>query len=143
MRSPQAVYLKLMSWLDKNILLCISILLLILIPLYPKIPFFSPIEQYIVRVRLEDFFVLFSQIVLLILVLKKKASYQTPLTKFISIYLLVGFLSIVTAIFIIKTVPIIPIHLEKTILHFLRYLEYFSLFFLFFASIKKRKMAKF
>ena len=51
---------KVLAWIDENGLLILTGFLIAFIPLFPKIPFFSPIEQYNVRVRLEDVFVLFS-----------------------------------------------------------------------------------
>ena len=53
----------LLNYLDNNIILFLSVFLLAFIPLFPKIPLFSPIEEYIVRVRLEDIFVLITVII--------------------------------------------------------------------------------
>lgn len=134
------------SWLNENLLLLLSGFLLVFIPLYPKIPLFSPIEQYIVRVRWEDLFVLGVILLWAFGVFKEKMKlkkwpplFKLNLTKAIFAYLAVGFLSVLTAIFIIKTVPWQPLHLGKTVLHYLRYLEYFSLFFVFFTALKSKK----
>ncbi|MDQ3008140.1 MAG: O-antigen ligase family protein [bacterium] len=128
-----------LRWLDDNLLLILAGFLLAFIPLYPKIPLFSPIEQYIVRVRIEDIFIFFTAIVWLVQVLRKKITYKTPLTWLIVGYAVVGLLSVLSAVFITGTVPLQPLHLGKTLLHYFRYLEYFSLFFFTFSAIKTRK----
>ncbi|MCB9812825.1 MAG: O-antigen ligase family protein [Pseudomonadales bacterium] len=128
--------------LDKNLLLILSSLLLIVIPLYPKLPLFDVIPGYIVRVRLEDFLILFTIIVLFIQAVRKKVTLKTPLTKIIVAYAVVGLLSTISGIFLTKTIPMTQVHVLKSFLHYLRYLEYFSLFFIFYASIKSKKDLK-
>lgn len=133
---------KLLGWLDQNILFYLSILLLIFIPLYPKLPLFEVLPGYIVRVRLEDFLVLFAFLIFIIQVLRGKANLKNPLLIPIGIYLIIGLFSSLSAIFLTKTVPLQKIHVAKLILHFLRRIEYFSLFFIFFAGIKSRRQVK-
>ena len=133
---------KLRNWLaflDAHILLIISTFLLLFIPLYPKIPLFDLIEGYIVRVRLEDFLIASALIVYFIQLIRKKITLSTPLTKIIFFYILVGFLSTLSGIFISQTIPTTQVHLLKSFLHFIRYIEYFSLFFLFASAIKSKK----
>jgi hypothetical protein len=130
---------KFLFWLDKNILLVLTGFLLAFIPLYPKIPLWSPIEQYIVRVRLEDFFILFTVLVWGIQVIRRKVKWLSPMFFFVFAYAVVGLASTLIAIFVIKTVPEQPLHVGKTFLHFFRYLEYFSLFFVAFSAVKKKK----
>ena len=136
-------------WLNENLILLLSGFLLLFIPLYPKIPLFSPIEQYIVRVRLEDFFVLGTILIWAFQTIKQKIkskklppSLSTTASKGIFAYLAIGFLSVLSATFITQTVAIQPLHLGKTILHYFRYIEYFSLFFIFFTAIKSKKDLK-
>lgn len=131
-----------LGWLDQNLLLILTGVLLIFIPLYPKIPLFSPIEAYIVRVRVEDILVLVAALAWLVQMFRKKIKWRTPLTWFIVTYALLGFLTILSSIFVIKTVPPISNHVFKTSLHFLRYLEYFVLFFVAYASINNRRQLK-
>jgi hypothetical protein len=128
-----------LSWLDQHILLVLAGFLLAFIPLYPKIPIWSPIEQYIVRVRLEDLFILLTAGVWLIQFLRKKVVWRTTMTWFIVAYAVVGALSTLTAVFITRTVPLQPLHVGKSLLHYFRYLEYFSLFFILMSAVKKRK----
>jgi hypothetical protein len=134
---------KTVAFIDNHLLLGLSLFLLIFIPLYPKWPLFDIIPGYNVRVRLEDFFVLGAVIVWGIYVLRGKVKLrEIPLSKPIGIYLLIGFLSTLSAIFITKTVPLESYHVMKLYLHFFRRIEYFSLFFIFYSSIYKKEQFK-
>ncbi len=129
---------QLATWFDDNILIVLSAFLLAFIPLYPKIPLWSPIEQYIVRVRIEDILILITAIIWGVQVLRKKAALRSAMLWMVIAYAIVGLASTLVALFVIKTVPLQPLHIEKTFLHYFRYLEYFSLFFILFSAVKKR-----
>ncbi len=131
-----------LKWLDKNILLLLSGFLIAFIPLFPKIPFFSPIEKYIVRVRIEDFLILFTFIIWLIQLMRKKIKIKSLTASIILTYSVVGLLSVISSLWIIKTVPLTTDHVLKTVLHYFRYLEYFSLFFIVYSSITHPKDTK-
>ena len=134
---------KLISWFDDHLILSLAAFLLIFIPLYPKLPLLEALPGYIVRVRLEDFLVSFTIIFWFIYLLRGKMTLKSnPLFKPISTYLIVGLLSVLSAIFIIKTVPMENLHIGKILLHYLRRIEYFSLFFIFFSSVKSIKQIK-
>lgn len=126
----------------QNILLLIASFLLAFIPLYPKIPLFDIIPGYIVRVRLEDALVLLAFLYYLVQLFRKKIDFKNQLTPWIFAYLGFASLSILSAIFLIKTIPLELIHVGKSVLHLFRYTEYFSLFFIMFSSIKKLKDIK-
>lgn len=117
-----------LSFFDRRGLLYMSAFLLAFIPLYPKIPLFSPIEQYIVRVRLEDIFIAITGIIWLIQVIRRKVEWRRVSFYLVLFYAAAGLLSLLNAVFILKTIPIEPLHLSKSLLHYFRYLEYFSLF---------------
>lgn len=134
----EKVKFSLLQWLDQRALLIISGFLLAFIPLYPKLPLFDIIPGYIVRVRLEDFLVGFGISVWLLQALRKKIEWKNKASYFILAYAVVGLLSSLSAIFITKTVPLEPLHVGKTLLHYFRYLEYFTLFFIVNASIKSK-----
>ena len=130
-------------WFDDHILEYLSFALLIFIPLYPKIPITEILPGYIVRLRLDDLLVAFAFIIWVIWLIRKKVTLKgNPLVIPIAIYLLVGLLSSLSAIFITKTVPPQSPHVEKLFLHFLRRFEYFSVFFIFFSSIKSLAQIK-
>lgn len=133
---------KFLAWFDKHGLSWMAGMLLVFIPLYPKLPLFDAIPGYIVRVRLEDFLILFTVIVFLVQFKRKKVKVHPLVTKAILAYIFIGFLSVVSAIFVTKTVPLSTIHIAKITLHFVRRIEYFSLFFIFFASVRSLKQAK-
>lgn len=130
---------QILSWLDDHILLILAGFLIVFIPLYPKLPLFEAIPGYIVRVRLEDIFVLFTALVWLIQALRQKIRWRSILFWLIALYAISGLLSILSAIFLIHTVPLQTIHIAKTVLHFFRYMEYFSLFFITFSAIRSKK----
>ncbi len=112
------------------------------IPLWPKIPLFSPIEQYIVRVRLEDLFVFLAAGWWGIQFLRKKIQWKSPMFWLVIAYAVVGLVSTFVAIFVIHTIPEQPLHMGKSFLHYFRYLEYFSLFFIAFSSVTSTKKMK-
>ena len=126
---------KILFWLDDNLIFIISLVLLAFIPLYPKWPMFDVLPGYIVRIRLEDFLVLFAFLMWGIYVLRGKIKFkEIPLIKPIGLYLFIGFLSTLSAIFITKTVTADAYQVLKLYLHFFRRLEYFSLFFIFYSD---------
>ncbi|MEA2056663.1 MAG: O-antigen ligase family protein [Patescibacteria group bacterium] len=130
---------KSLSWLDNNVLLVLTGFLIAFIPLYPKIPLMDALPGYIVRIRLEDIFVLLAMVIWLIQALRKKIEWQSIIFWLIALYALSGLLSIVSAIFLLKSVPLETLHIGKSVLHYFRYLEYFSLFVLAFSAVKSKK----
>jgi len=134
---------KLLKWLDDHILEYLSFALLIFIPLYPKIPIADLIPGYLVRLRLDDLLVGFAFAVWLIWLIRKKVTLRgNPLVIPLIVYIVIGFISSLAAIFITKTVPLSSIHIEKLFLNWARRIEYFSVFFVFFSSIKSLAQIK-
>ncbi|MDQ5951501.1 MAG: hypothetical protein QG639_782 [Patescibacteria group bacterium] len=135
-------------WLDDHLLLILASFLLAFIPLYPKIPLsiggqlVELLPGYIVRVRLEDVFILLTVLVWFIQVLRKKVSWKTPLTFGIILYIIVGLLANISGVLLTKTIPPELLHIGKSMLHLFRYIEYFSLLFITYASIKSVKHLK-
>lgn len=131
---------KFLSWLDQNILTLLTGILIVVIPLYPKLPLADLIEGYIVRARLEDILILLTAVVYFVQLVRKKIRLPTNwISKAILAYIVIGFLSSLSAIFITHTVPMERAHLLKIALHFLRRVEYLSLFFITYASMRTRK----
>ena len=134
---------KLLKWFDNHLLEYLSLALLIFIPLYPKIPIADLIPGYLVRLRLDDLLVSFAFAIWLIWLIRKKVTLKgNPLIIPILIYIAIGFISSLAAIFITKTVPLSSIHIEKLFLNWARRIEYFSIFFVFFSSIKSLTQIK-
>lgn len=131
-----------LSWIRSNFLFLLAGFLLVFIPLYPKLPLFDAIPGYIVRVRLEDFFILLAVGIWLIQLVRQKVTLHPLFTKIILLYAVIGFLSTLSALFLTKTVPLSPIHVAKLYFHYFRRLEYFSLFFVVFSALKTKKQAK-
>lgn len=130
-------------WLDDNLLLGLAIGLLIFIPLYPKWPLFDILPGYIVRIRLEDFLVSLVFFIWLIQLVRGKFKLKdNPLLTPLLVYIGIGFLSCLSAIFITKTVTFDLLHIAKLFLHFFRRIEYFSLFLIFYSSVKSLKQIK-
>lgn len=128
--------------LKREWFLWLSLGLITFIVLYPKIPLFDLIPGYIVRVRLEDFFVALCMGIYGLQLLRGKAKLKSPVTGILVFYAVVGVLSILDAMFVIKTVPLNLLHVGKMILHFARRLEYFSVFFLFYSAVKTKQNVK-
>jgi hypothetical protein len=133
---------QLLATLTQKWFLLLSLFLLAFIVLFPKLPLFDLIPGYIVRVRIEDFLLLFVLLIYGIQLLRGKATLKSPITGILVFYSVVGVLSILNAAFVIKSVPFNMLHIGKMILHFLRRLEYFSIFFLFFTAVKKKSDLK-
>lgn len=131
----------LISWLDQNLLFLFTCFLIAFIPLYPKLPLFEAIPGYIVRVRLEDLIVFLTALFWLVQVKRQKLKWNTPTFWLVLLYTFSACLSILFALFVIKSVPLELIHFGKTFLHFLRYLEYFAVFFIVFSVIRNYKQA--
>ena len=134
---------KLLAWLDKNLLTLLTGILIVAIPLYPKIPLGELIEGYIVRLRLEDLLILFTFIVWLIQLARRRITIpKNKVARAIYIYLAVAILSVLSALFVTNTVPMIRAHVFKLIFHLLRRIEYFSLFFIAYSAIRSRRDLK-
>ncbi len=131
---------KILAWLDLNILTLLTGFLIVMVPLYPKIPLAELIQGYIVRMRLEDLLVLATLGVWFVQLLRKKVSFPKNLIgKIMLIYLGIGFLSVLSAIYLTHTVPMEKAHILKIWLHWFRRIEYFSLFFVTYSAIRTKK----
>ncbi len=106
-----------------------SIITLLLVP---KFPFFN-IRGSQVAIRIEDLVLLVTYFFLLVVIFRDiKTFIRDNINQTIFIYLSVGFVSLLSAIFITRTV--IP---SVGLLHFFRRIEYMGLFFAGVYSIKK------
>jgi hypothetical protein len=134
---------KLIKTLKNNLFFAYACFLFGFVILYPKLPLFDLIPGYIVRVRIEDFLILFAVIYLLVINIKNRfQNLKTPLTKLIIAYLIIGFLSMLSALIITKTVFWEPLHSGKMFIHWVRRIEYFSIFFIFYEAVKNLKQVR-
>ncbi len=126
---------KLLRFFHHNALFLISIFLIAFIPLLPKRPLVDIVGTW-VDIRLEDFVVVFSYVVLGIILLKTKDRFKTPLTIPIIVYWIVGLLSLLNSLlFIGHRLPgFFP---QVAALFYLRGIEYMGLFFVGFWAIKR------
>ena len=82
---------KILTWIDSNFLTLLTGLLIVMIPLYPKIPMAELIQGYIVRLRLEDLLVLFTFLVWFIQLIRRKIVFpKNNISKWMLIYLGIG-----------------------------------------------------
>jgi hypothetical protein len=128
-----------MSQFDLRIILRYAVgLLLILIPWYPKFPLVAVAGTY-VQIRLEDWVILGVAGLWLVYIMPQIGEFlKKPLTRVVVIYWLVGFLSLVSAVLVTKTV--VP-HLG--ILHTLRRVEYVILMLVVATTIKSWEDVRF
>jgi len=131
---------KILVWLDRNILTILIGLIIVVVPLYPKIPMAELIQGYIVRMRLEDLLVLFAFFVWIVQLVRRKITFPKNLIGYgMMIYLAIGFLSVLSALYITQTVPFEKLHILKIWFHWFRRIEYFSLFFIAYSAIRTKK----
>src|SRR3990167_5090189 len=106
-----------------NLLKYLTAAILIYIPLYPKFPLIT-LKGSSVSIRAEDFLILLTSFVFLGYFLSLKKKKFPPLSLQVITYLLIGFVSCLSAILITKNVnPLI------TVFHFFRRIEYMLVFF--------------
>lgn len=111
-----------------------TLVLLVFIPLYPKLPSLEISGSY-VRVRLEDFVVAITFLIALPLVWqKRKTLLKNKIGQAIVVYWLVGLAATISALFINR---LIWPHLA--LLHYFRRIEYMGLFFLGFLAVRNKK----
>jgi len=115
---------KLIKQFNKTLKYLVTAFLLI-VPLYPKFPFIRIPFTY-VSIRIEDFLLAILGFIVFVNFLPKfKSLFKKPLERSIFIYILIGFFSLISAIFLTKSVT--P---SVATLHFLRRIEYFVPFFI-------------
>lgn len=129
--------MKVLKWVSENILFVITLFLLAFIPLYPKLPILN-VQHTWVYVRLEDFLISAVVLIWFVLLVRKKATFKTPLTIPIIIFWSVGLISVVYAInFIFPYIAnVFP---NIALLHYLRRIEYISLFFIAFSAVRNKR----
>ncbi len=122
---------KLIQFYDRHVLSLLTVLFLIIIPLYPKIPFIQIHDTYI-SIRLEDFYVAFASAVFFVQVLRRKVQWNKTFVLLFIAFWSVGLISVAYNIFVSKIIFFRNIAL----LHALRRIEYMLPFFIAYAAVK-------
>ncbi len=121
----------------KYLLPTLVLLLLVFIPLYPKLPLID-IKNTWVYVRVEDFLVLFTVGVWIYLLLSKKVTLKSPLTIPIFAYWIIGAIATIHGVIIIFPY-IANVFPNVSLLTYLRHIEYLILFFVAYSAVKSKK----
>ena len=134
-------------WLDDNLFFLASIVLIFLIPLWPKIPLADVLPGYIVRLRLEDLVVAIFFLLYLIWWWRGKVDFRRlPGWQLIFANIAIGLMAILSGMFLLGTIPFVfPhefIHVGKALLHWGRYIEYFFLSFVAISGFKNLSQLK-
>ncbi len=128
---------KLISIWDKHVLSISVILILILIPLYPKFPFIRIPDTYI-SIRLEDFLIALLTLIFTIQLVRRKASVSKYYVIAFGAYWGLVFISLIFGSYIFKTVEFPRIGF----LHAGRRVQYMIPFFISFAAVSKLLLGK-
>ncbi|MEI6326565.1 MAG: hypothetical protein WCO78_00415 [Candidatus Roizmanbacteria bacterium] len=127
---------KIITYFDQHILRVLTVLFLIIIPLYPKFPIVGVNNTHI-AVRLEDFYVGFMSLIFGIQVLRKKVTFDRFFLKYILIFWVVCMCSFLLNAFVTKKIPFT----NQGLLHTLRRVEYMIPFFVAYAAFISEKAA--
>ncbi len=127
---------KILNFIYDNILFIETLILLIVIPLFPKIPIVD-VKNTWVYVRTEDFLVVFVLLSWVILLLKEKITLKTPLTLPILIFWIIGGLSTMHGILLVFP-TIANVFPNVAFLSLVRHVEYMSLFFIAYQGFKEK-----
>src|SRR3990170_1479935 len=114
------------------ILKYVSAAILLAVPLYPKFPLIAVSGTY-VSVRLEDWLLLLTALTIFFSVGKVKNLFKNKVVRAILIYLLAGFLSLISAVWITSTASLL-----LGFLHWARRIEYFMPILLGILVLKRR-----
>lgn len=127
--------MKLLKWIDENILKILLVVFIFFIPLFPKFPFQFVTYTYI-SIRIDDFLIALIASVFLIQVVRGKVEFKKlPLLKPILAFWAVVFLSFFSGIYLTKTID----YHFVAFLNTARRVQYMILFFIAFSTIKSVK----
>src|SRR5437867_4064598 len=118
---------KIFSFLKNNILFVETIILMIFIPFYPKIPLID-IKNTWVYIRAEYFLILIVLFSWIVLLLRKKVTLKTPLTLPIMFFWITGAIATINGVLLIFP-TLANVFPNVAFLSLVRHIEYLSLFF--------------
>lgn len=128
---------KLLKLLDNRLLFYLVALLILFIPLYPKLPAIG-VRNTWVYIRAEDFLIAGTSIFFLVQLARKKVSFYKPLGIPIGLYWIAGLFSL-TASLIFIAPHLANFFPHVAVLSYLRRIEYMILFFIGFAAVSSQK----
>lgn len=126
--------LKLLGWIDNNIVHILLTGLILIVPLYPKIPFRMVSYTYI-SIRLEDLYVAGLIIVYCIQLFRRKLQINKTFLILFGLFWISAFLSFLYGFYVLKSMYVF--HLG--FLNAFRRVEYMSVFFVALSVIKTKK----
>ncbi|MBI2443233.1 MAG: O-antigen ligase family protein [Candidatus Levybacteria bacterium] len=129
--------MKIVRWIQENILFVFTLFLLTFIPLYPKLPLID-VKNTWVYIRIEDFLVVFVLFFWLLLLVRKKITLKTPLTLPIFVFWIVGAIATIHGVILIFP-QIAGVFPNVALLSFLRRIEYLSVFFVAYAGMRDKR----
>jgi hypothetical protein len=136
--------MKLLKWIDTNLLLLLTLVLLAVIPLYPKVPLLSLTYTW-VSIRWDDVLVALTVLFYFVQLIRGKATWKLPVSYAVFTYWVVGLTAtILGVIFIFPHYPLLftnmpSVYVRNAALFFLRHIEYMLLLFVAFSTIKNKK----
>lgn len=133
--------MKIFRWFSHNSLFLLTLILLIFIPLYPKLPLID-VQHTWVYLRVEDFLIGFVVLFWIILFFRKRVTLKTPLTTPILIFWVIGGIATLHGVLLIFP-TMSNVFSNVALLNFLRRIEYLSLFFVAYFSIPKIEIKKY
>lgn len=122
---------KILHFIDNHLLSILTIVFLILVPLYPKFPFIRINDTYI-SVRLEDFFVACMTVLFAVQAFRKKVQWDNKFVRLFAFFWGAVIVSFLFNFFIAKTIQFRNIG----VLHTLRRIEYMIPFFVAYAAVR-------
>lgn len=131
---------KITKWIYDNGLFLLTLFLLVVIPLYPKLPLVD-VKNTWVYIRAEDFIVFIVLIVYGYFLLKKKVTLNTPLTIPILAFWILGGLATIHGVLLFFP-TIANVFPNVALLSYIRHIEYMSVFFVAFAGMRQKEFLK-
>src|SRR3990167_3225254 len=126
--------LRLVKWLDNNIVKILLAFFIFLVPLWPKLPI-RMIDYTYIAVRAEDIYLAVMAFIFFIQLIRKKVKFERHFLILFAVFWVAVFIAALWGIYVSKTV-ILP-HLG--FLHALRRIEYMIVFFIAASVVKSKK----
>ncbi len=124
----------LLQWIDRHLIMVLTVIFIYLIPLYPKFPLFGLNDTYI-AIRLEDVFMAIYVLAFAIQVIRKRITFKTTLLYLFVAYWLVNFVAYLVGYFVQDAFTFQYLGF----LHSARRVEYMIVFFIALSLIQRKE----